>query len=199
MHPHSKPLYTKGLLNNIALPCFFALLAIAGFYLSLWQYHRGLSKELLITQRQHQISFELSEPLFLFSIEQGNREKHFYAQGKIASGAVMVEKSLAESGKKEGYWHPIEKNIFQSQTILNSDDGLCASYSLWACAHAKGLGITGVIKDRAWEPSMTPQRHYAYAVQWAGLGGVAFIMALISLRLLILRFTNVFFDTCGTT
>lgn len=200
MRPHSDPYPKKGYSNTIALCSFFALIGILGLCLSTWQYQRGLEKEQLISERNHKFSFEVFRPYFVFQIEQGDRALQHYTLGLSEEKFIVISDDLFKSGKNEGYWHPLEHNIFQSDKILKKTESLCAAYSLWACQKALAeKDISGILRSEAWKPSMAPERHYAYAVQWAGLGVVAFIMALINLRLLALRFTHVFFDTRSTT
>lgn len=195
MRPHSSPYIKKEFSNTIALCSFFALLSIIGFYLSLWQYQRGQEKLQLIEARGAPIAFKRDFDQFLLIVEQGNRQNLVYYLGSANGNNIALSEELINSEVSQGYWHPIEKNVFQSEEIIEHNDTLCAAYSLWACNKCLNNQIFGVLKSQPWRPSMTPERHNAYAMQWAALGAVAFFMAVINLRPLIPRFTHVFFNT----
>lgn len=195
MHPHSSPYEKKAFSNTIALCSFFALLSLLGFYLSFWQYQRGQEKLKLIDERKTPITFEMPEKLFVLMIEQGDRKNLIYYLGSIEGKLVALSEEIVTNKLLQGYWHPLEKNIFQSEAIIELNNELCAAYSLWACSKALHNDFFGILKSKPWQPSMTPERHGAYAMQWAALGAVAFFMAVINLRPLVPRFTHVFFNT----
>lgn len=199
MTPHKRSRENSEYPNTIALCTLFVGLGVLGFYLSNWQWSRGIEKKTLQSQRQQLVRFKLAEPAVFFFIEQSDGQIQKYQLALSDKGLVAIKDNQENLINGEGYWHPLERNIFQPSEPQERSPDTCHAYNLWSCRDvSREEVLSGVISDKPWASVMTPERHWAYAWQWVGLGLASFGMALALSQNLILRLTHVFFNTRST-